>query len=119
MEEAIAILQEEGVISGKDCLERRKTNSRLQQLPASLHNAYRPYFSWSKVTGRNKRVTAEEMLSMKEAIAILRREGATSQKDYLEKRKTNPRLQHLPTGLYQIYPGFSWHLVTGRPYNLH
>ena len=90
----------------------------LRRLPANLSQAF-PGFRWHLVTGRNKKLTAEEMPSMEEAIAILQEEGITSQKDYVKKRKTNPRLQHLPTGLYQIYPGFSWHLVTGRPYNLH
>ena len=57
--------------------------------------------------------------SMEEAIAILQKEGVTSERDYKEKIKTDPRLQSLPASLYKAYPGFSWHLVTGRPYNLH
>ena len=123
MEEAIAILQEEGVTNHRDYVKKRPDNPSLQRLPYNLHQAY-PGFSWSAVTGQAKRAkpvkraTAKEKPSMEEAIAILQEEGVTST-NYREKRETNPRLQQLPANLYKAYSGFSWHLVKGRPYNLH
>ena len=113
MEEVYEIFREVGVTSYRDYLEQRKTNSLLQQLPVTLHRSYSD-FRWSEVTGRVQKVRASEKPSMEEAIAKLREVGVKGEKDYQEKRKKDPRLKHFPVGLYRAYPDFRWHLVTGR-----
>ena len=109
-EEAYELIKKENVKSKKDFWEKRKTNPELQRIPVNPDKHYEGW-SWREATGK---VKPEFLKTKKEAYELIKKENVKSQREFLEKRKTNPELQRIPTHPDRYYEGWSWYEATGR-----
>ena len=107
-EEAYQLIQRKGVTSEKDFFERRPSDPELQQIPRDPYTYYEGW-SWKKARGET-----EFFQSKEEAYQLIQRKGVTSEKDFFERRPSDPELQQIPAGPYQFYEGWSWIKAQGK-----
>ena len=110
IEEAYQLLQRKNITSVKDFSERRKTDPELQQIPTNPYAHYKEW-NWKKARGKTQ---IEFFENMEDAYTLLQRKRVTSQRDFFERRKTDPELQQIPTDPYQHYTGWSWKKARGK-----
>ena len=112
LDEAKRIVRRKGIKTATEFKKRRKTDLELQLIPSQPNKTYKEegWISWPDFLGTNKvkMVTKSNRPSLNEAKKIVRRKGIQSSTDFLERRKTDPELQLIPSKPTRSYKDEGW-----------
>ena len=112
LNEAKQIVRKKGIKSSMEFKKRRKTDLELQLIPSNPNQTYKEegWLSWMDFLGTNKAkvVTKSNRPSLNEAKQIVRKKNIKTVKEFLERRKTDPEIQLIPSNPYRAYKDEGW-----------